>query len=101
MTQLYGYNDIAIDYYLSGKGGEIMRRMAEQELYERGKQSASNSENETIRELLDYIARAKQWFDDFGAHAPIQFGGEAQMYEEASDLLAKYDAAGNVPESQS
>lgn len=39
------------------------------------------------RALLNYVARAKEWFDHFGADAPIVFGGEAEMSEEARALL--------------
>ena len=51
------YNEIALDYYLSGQGGETMRREAEHELYRRGKASTRMSEEEMVEHLtsLGYI----------------------------------------------
>lgn len=42
-------NRDALDYYLRGNAGELMRREAEQELYERGRKSTS--EQEMVDEL--------------------------------------------------
>lgn len=54
---LKGYNRPALDYYLSGKGGESMRLEAEQELFERGRRSSSMSEEEMVEYLtsLGYL----------------------------------------------
>lgn len=54
------YNETALDYYLSGRGGETMRREAEQELYRRGQQSSRMSEEEMIEHLesLGYLVIA-------------------------------------------
>ena len=41
------------------------------------------------RELLKFVKAAKEWFDHFGADAPIVFGGEAEMSEDARALLIK------------
>ena len=54
------YNEVALDYYLRGEGGESMRREAEQELYRRGQQSSKMSETEMVEYLtsLGYIVIA-------------------------------------------
>jgi hypothetical protein len=51
------YNEVALDYYLRGEGGESMRREAEQELYRRGQQSFRMTEEEMVEHLtsLGYI----------------------------------------------
>jgi hypothetical protein len=40
-----------------------------------------------VQALEAYVLKAKNWFDHFGADAPIVFGGEAEMSEEARALL--------------
>ena len=40
-------------------------------------------------ELTDFVEDARKWFGDFCQHAPITFGGEAEMGLRAERLLAK------------
>lgn len=49
MTQLSRLSRSALDSYLRGEHGELMRGTAEQELYERGRQSM------TEKEMIDYL----------------------------------------------
>src|SRR5688572_10925532 len=44
---------------------------------------------ERIVILEAYIQSAKDWFDRFGEHAPIYFGGEDEMSNIAAHLLAE------------
>jgi len=39
--------------------------------------------------LRDYVTRVIKWLDDFGMHAPIQFGGEGELWEEGFALLGR------------
>jgi hypothetical protein len=52
MTQLSGLNEYALDGYLRGEHGELMRQVAGQELYERGQRGAAMTEEEMIAELV-------------------------------------------------
>lgn len=40
-----------------------------------------------ITELEDYVKAAYEWFGLFCVHAPFMFGGEAEMGEQAQELL--------------
>ena len=51
-TQLSNLNRYALDRYLRGEHGELMQRLAEQELYERGQRSAQMTEGEMVAELI-------------------------------------------------
>lgn len=51
-TQLNGLNEYALDSYLRGEHGEMMCRVAMQEVYERGQRNATMSEEEMITELV-------------------------------------------------
>jgi len=57
MGHLMGLNQYALDGYLHGEHGELMRREAEQELYRRGQASATMTEREMIEHLkaLGYV----------------------------------------------
>lgn len=50
-------NDYALDYFLRGKGGELARLQAQQELFRRGQESVKKSEEEMVAELqqLGYV----------------------------------------------
>ncbi len=51
MTQMRRLNRDALDYYLRGEGGELARREAEQELWERGQRSVTMTEEKMVEEL--------------------------------------------------
>jgi hypothetical protein len=52
MTQLSELNEYALDRYLRGEAGEEMRRVAQQELWERGQAAAEPmTEEEMVEEL--------------------------------------------------
>jgi hypothetical protein len=40
-------------------------------------------------ELLSACQAAYEWLDKFGAHAPIQFGGEAELSEQLCAALER------------
>lgn len=40
-------------------------------------------------ELMEACKAAMDWIDKFGEHAPIQFGGEAELYQQLRAALAK------------
>ena len=46
-----------------------------------------DAQAERIVKLEAYVESAKEWFGNFCVHAPIQFGGEVEMAEEAEVLL--------------
>jgi len=62
-------NDYALDYYLRGEAGELMRRAAQQELYRRGQESVAVREiGRDILQVLDEAATviAKRHSDEWG-----------------------------------
>ena len=66
------------------KTQDIFRGKTVRELVDHIDQQAAR-----IAELEAYVEKAEKWFNDFGEHAPIHFGGEYEMATEANDLLIK------------
>lgn len=48
-------NKIALDHYLRGEGGELMRREAEAELYRRGQSDGQHTARMTEGEMVEAL----------------------------------------------